>query len=159
MLFRGCSKVVQRSPMSAPARSPDRSLDRVLRGTSGDAPKTNPRHLREGSLRSFREGSLMRFRELSRGSKIQSKHPKEAADRPHPSPKAPPRCSGQTRASGLERESHTPPARRVPHEQGQPGSRQRRKGGRYKESRPAGGRRGRRRLERHRRGQGGRGRR
>ena len=36
----------------------------------------------------FREGSMRSFRELSRGSKIHSKHPKEASDLP-PHPKHP----------------------------------------------------------------------
>ena len=96
----------------------------------------------------FREGSMRSFRELSRGSKIHSKHPKRQWV---PPPRSAPKHSGRTSASELER-GPPPPVGRALHEQGQPGSKQRRKGGRYKESRPSGGGRGRKGAGRVRKG-------
>lgn len=57
----------------------------------------------------------------------------------YPPPEAPQGAADELAASELESGSHTLPAGRARHKQGQPGSRQRHKDGRYKESRPAGG--------------------
>ena len=55
-----------------------------------------------------------------------------------PPKKAPQGAADELAASELESGPRAPPAGRAPHKQGQSGSRQRHKDGRYKESRPAG---------------------